>query len=52
MAAMEKPKGARGAPPLLRSGVKDGADSGGRLRSFFPSEHCCHAHPAVGSHNR
>ncbi len=23
---MEKPKDARGAPPLLRSGVKDGAD--------------------------
>lgn len=37
MAAMEKPKDARGAPPLLSSGVKDGADCGGRLRSSF---HC------------
>src|SRR5260370_2534259 len=34
---MEKPKDARGAPPLLSSGVKDGADCAGGLRSFFPT---------------
>jgi hypothetical protein len=32
--AMEKPKDARGAPPLLRSGVKDGVGSTGWFAPF------------------
>lgn len=49
IAAMEKPEGARGAPPLLSSGVKDGADCGGRLRSLFsrPSVLAPSSHPRV-----